>query len=110
MKEDKTPYIRQLEENQKEQESLKKQLETMQKGHVNILYRNGKGYYYLTHREGKKIKNDYLGPVGKADLSEVFSKLNERENVKRKIRRLKEEEKELKKLIGRRRRVAEAQH
>jgi len=103
VKNDKTLYIKQLEDNQAEQSEIKEKLLKMPKGHVNVLYRNKKGYYYLTYRDGKKIRNDYLGPVGKEDLSEIFEKLNEREDLKRKLRSLKLEEKTLKKLVGRRR-------
>lgn len=81
---------------QKEIESLKKQLKKIRKGHINILYRNNKGYYYLTYRDGSKIKNDYLGPVGTTDLSKIMKDLNKREAIKKEIRTLKEEENSLK--------------
>lgn len=71
------------------------------KGHINVLYRNGKGYHYLTHREGKKICNDYLGPVGKRDLSDILEKLALRERYKKELKSLKEEEKALRKAIVR---------
>ena len=88
-----------LNENLETQKALKNDLLNMPKGHVNTLYRNGKGYYYLTYRDGKKIKNDYLGPVGKADLNDIFNKLRLRDEYKKNLRILKEEEKELRKKI-----------
>ena len=96
-------YIEQLENNRNRQEMLKNELLLLPKGHINTLYRNGKGYYYLTYRNGKKINNDYLGPAGKADLREIMENLKKREDIKKEIKNLKEEEKELKKKIGRRR-------
>ena len=95
--------ISELEKNEERQKTLKDKLLKYPKGHVNILYRNNVGYYYLTYREGKKVHNDYLGPVGKKDLGELFAQLTEREKIAREIRSLKLSEKELKKKIGRRR-------
>ena len=83
------------------QEKLSEKLLLLPKGHVNVLYRGGKGYYYLTYRDGYKVKNDYLGPADKTDLNNIFQQLTERENCKKEIRRLKEEAKNLKKEIGR---------
>ena len=104
MNEDRNILINRLDENRETQNKLKEELKNFPKGHVNTLYRNGKGYYYLTYRDGQKIRNDYLGPVGKTDLGLLFNKLREREDHKRQIRALKQEEKELKKKIGRYRR------
>ena len=88
-----------LKTNLEQQEYIKEQMTLLPKGHINILYRKEKGYYYLTHREGKKICNDYLGPVGKTDLKELMDKLSEREKFKKELKNLKEEEKILKKSI-----------
>ena len=74
--------------------------DSLPKGHINTLYRNNKGYYYLTYRDGNKIKNDYLGPVGKVDVNETISKLNERAKLKKELIELKKEEKKLKKLLS----------
>ena len=95
-----------LEELKDKQSKIKETLLSAPKGHVNVLYRNNKGYYYLTYREGKKIRNDYLGPVGKTDLSSVFADLKIREDLKKDLRELKLEEKDLKKKAGRKRRNA----
>ena len=75
--------------------------EFLPKGHINILKRNGKGYYYLTYREGKKVNNEYLGVVGKADLNKTITRLKQRENIKLELSELKNEEKTLNKLIKR---------
>ena len=100
--ENKLELQKRLEINQNRQAEIKETLLKLPKGHINVLYRNNKGYYYLTYRNGKKINNDYLGPVGKADLSEIMANLTERENLKKELRYLKNEEKYFKKQIGRR--------
>ena len=88
-----------LKENLETQKALEEDLLRLPKGHVNTLYRNSKGYYYLTYRDGKKVKNDYLGPVGKTDLNDVFTKLRLRERYRKELKILKEEETELRKKI-----------
>lgn len=90
-----------LEINKKRQLEIERILEFLPKGHINILKRNGKGYYYLTYREGKKVNNEYLGVVGKADLNKTITRLKQRENIKLELSELKNEEKTLNKLIKR---------
>lgn len=89
-----------LNNNLKRQNEINNIFLSLPKGHVNTLYRNNKGYYYLTYRNGKKINNDYLGPVGKADLGDIISKLNERGKLKKELSELKKEEKKIQKLIS----------
>lgn len=89
-----------LNNNLKRQNEINNIFLSLPKGHVNTLYRNNKGYYYLTYRNGKKINNDYLGPVGKTDLSDIISKLNERGKLKKELSELKKEEKKIQKLIS----------
>ena len=89
-----------LEENRKQQEKITQEMALLPKGHINILYRNGKGYYYLTYREKDKIKNKYLGPVGKSDLTETMEKLTQREKTVKELKHLKVQEKEYIKLLG----------
>lgn len=86
-----------IENREKRIEEIKSEILNLPKGHINILYRREKGYYYLTYRDGKKINNDYLGPVGKADLKDIMDNLSKRDKLKSELRSLKEEIKELKK-------------
>lgn len=86
-----------IENREKRIEEIKSEVLNLPKGHINILYRREKGYYYLTYRDGKKINNDYLGPVGKADLKDIMDDLSKRDKLKSELRSLTEEIKELKK-------------
>lgn len=88
-----------LNNNILKQKEIAKNIELLPKGHINILKRNGRGYYYLTYREGPKIKNDYLGAVGKVDLTETVSKLRQRDIYIKETKTLKEEEIKINKLI-----------
>ena len=89
-----------LNNNLERQSVIEKSIEFLPKGHINTLYRNNKGYYYLTYREGPKIKNEYLGPEGKTDLNKTINRLHQREVVEVELKELKKEEKKLKKLIS----------
>lgn len=88
-----------LNDNQSRQTELLSLIEYLPKGHINTLYRRGKGYYYLTYRTGKKINNQYLGPVGKVDLKETIEKLRLRDMYKKELKELKTNEKVLVKLV-----------
>lgn len=90
-----------LQNNINRQKEIEKSVEFLPKGHINTLYRNNKGYYYLTYREGKKIRNEYLGVEGKTDLTKVINKLHQREIIDTELKQLKNEEKILKKLLNR---------
>ena len=89
-----------LEDNLKQQENISQEMTLLPKGHINVLYRKEKGYYYLTYREKDKIKNQYLGPVGKCDLSNIMEKLAQRDKLNKELKYLKEKEKEYRKVLG----------
>lgn len=88
-----------LTNNLERQKEIVKSIDFLPKGHINILNRNGKGYYYLTYREGKKVKNDYLGVVSKADLNKTITRLKQRQVLEAELKELKKDEKNLNKLI-----------
>lgn len=88
-----------LTNNLERQKEIVKSIDFLPKGHINILNRNGKGYYYLTYREGKKVKNEYLGVVGKADLNKTITRLKQRQVLEAELKELKKDEKNLNKLI-----------
>ena len=89
-----------LNNNISNQKNIEKSMEFLPKGHINILNRNNKGYYYLTYRQGKKVNNEYLGVVGKTDLNKTISRLKQRQIYENELKELKNEEKMLKKLIN----------
>lgn len=88
-----------LQNNLERQKEIEKSLDFYPKGHINILNRNGKGYYYLTYREGKKVKNEYLGVAGKTDINKTIFRLKQRQSYDEELKELKNEEKKLKKLL-----------
>lgn len=89
-----------LQNNENRQKEVLRLIDILPKGHINILNRNNKGYYYLTYREGKKVKNEYLGPVLSTDLSDIIEKLRRRKIFDTELISLKKEEKTLRRLIS----------
>ena len=76
-----------LKNNLERQAEIEKATQFFPKGHINILKRNGKGYYYLTYREKEKIRNEYLGVAGKTDINKTINRLKEKkENIKKVIK------------------------
>lgn len=97
----KEELVERLNKNLEEQKEIEKSMEFLPRGHINTLYRNNKGYYYLTYREGKKIRNEYLGPEGKTDLSKTIERLHKRKINEDEIKKLKIEENKLNKILKR---------
>lgn len=85
--------------NQDKQKQLIDDISKLPKGHINILYRSNKGYYYLTYREGKKIVNKYIGVVGKTNIDDILKMISDRQQYKDELKQLKQEEKLLKRII-----------
>ena len=74
-----------------------KVLETLPRGKITPKTINGKTYYYLYYRDGKKVVSKYLGKDEKR-ISEVREQLNRRSQIEKIIKRLKEERAQIKKL------------
>lgn len=88
-----------LNNNINKQNELIDKISTLPKGHINILNRSNKQYYYLTYRDGTKICNKYIGIVGKCDINDILKMLTERQRCKNELKELKNEEKLIKKAI-----------
>lgn len=88
-----------LEEIIKRKEILSSYIMELPKGHINILNRSNKGYYYLTYREGKKIINKYIGVVGKANIDDILKMISDRQQYKEELKQLIQEEKLLRRIV-----------
>jgi len=88
-----------LERNLYMQELYFKNMQNLRKGSLTIKTINGKEYYYLVYREGEKVRTDYIGVKGKADLNHVKKEIKDRGNYRKQIIQLKKEEKELRRAI-----------
>lgn len=74
-----------------------KELEKLPKGKLTPKTVNGKTYYYLYYRDGKKVVSKYIGKDEKS-LTSVRDQLTRRSQVEEIIKRLKEEKSQIKKL------------
>lgn len=74
-----------------------KELETLPRGKITPKNINGKTYYYLYYRDGKKIVSKYLGK-DEESLTDVREGLTRRSQIEEMIKKLKEEKTQIKKL------------
>ena len=74
-----------------------KELETLPKGKITPKTVNGKTYYYLYYRDGKKVVSKYIGK-DEERLTAVREQLARRSQIEEMIKKLKEEKAQIKKL------------
>ncbi len=74
-----------------------KELETLPKGKIIPKSVNGKTYYYLYYRDGKKVVSKYIGK-DEGSLTVIREKLTRRSQIEEIIKKLKEEKNQIKKL------------
>ena len=74
-----------------------KELETLLKGKIIKKSINGKLYYYLYFRDGKKVVSKYIGK-DEESLITVREQLTRRSQIEEIIKKLKEEKAQIKKL------------
>ncbi|MBO5457393.1 MAG: hypothetical protein J6A24_00350 [Clostridia bacterium] len=74
-----------------------KELETLPIGKITPKIVNGKIYYYLYYRDGKKVVSKYIGK-DEESLTAVREKLVRRSQIEEIIKKLKEEKAQIKKL------------
>jgi len=71
-------------------DTYKKDLESLPKGSVQIRERNGKRYYYLRYRDGKRIIADYLGNT-EEHLEKAQKDIEKRKHIESMIKALDKE-------------------
>lgn len=74
-----------------------KELETLPRGKITPKTVNGKTYYYLYYRDGKKVVSKYIGK-NEDSLTLIREGLIRRSQIEEIIKKLKEEKAQIKKL------------
>ena len=74
-----------------------KELETLPKGKITPKTVNGKTYYYLYYRDGKKVVSKYVGK-DEESLIAIREGLVRRSQIEEIVKKLKEEKAQIKKL------------
>ena len=74
-----------------------KELDTLPRGKITPKTVNGKTYYYLYYRDGKKVVSKYIGK-DEESLTAVREQLTRRSQIEEIIKKLKEEKAQIKKL------------
>lgn len=91
--------VRDLYENVNKQIELGNKLQDFRKGSLVIKNRRNESYYYLSYRDGKKVKTDYLGKLSKSAVKKINDELNQNSVIKNELKKLHNEEVEIRKLI-----------
>ena len=74
-----------------------KELEKLPRGKITPKTVNGKTYYYLYYRDGKKVVSKYIGK-NEGSLTSIREGLTRRSQIEEIIKKLKEEKAQIKKL------------
>lgn len=74
-----------------------KELETLPRGKITPKTVNGKTYYYLYYRDGKKVISKYIGKNNDS-LTSIRERLTRRSQIEEIMKKLKEEKAQIKKL------------
>lgn len=89
-----------LQEKKKNENMLnayRKELKKLPKGKIICKNINGREYYYLSYREGKKVISKYVGKKS-ADISPINELINRRYQIERIIKKLELENSKIKKM------------
>ena len=89
--------FREHERNEKMINEYMNELKSLPKGKIIPKLINGKIYYYLYYREGKKVISKYIGK-DENNLIAINEQLIRRNQIERIIKKLKEEREKIKKL------------
>ena len=90
-----------LQEERKRLNALKNKyeqaLKKLPKGSLSRKVRNNKSYYYLAHREGDKVKFEYVGKADSEKYRILQKELSKRHEVLNKLKQVNKELRELSK-------------
>ncbi len=59
----------------------------------------GRGYYYLSYRDGEKIKQDYLGKLSDDEIKKYKEQMRLKKQLRQQLREVKENIRYLEKLL-----------
>ena len=76
------------------------ELDSLPKGTIVKRIINTDEYYYLNYRENKKVISKYLGKADAFNLDDLEKQIKKRQDIIKILRKLKIEEKELKKILS----------
>jgi len=87
-----------LNKNLSRQKSYLKEIISLPKGKIVLRKMSSEHYYYyLLYRDQSKIKNSYIGPAQTTDIDALQVQINRRNFLKKALKILKSEEKEIRK-------------
>ena len=80
------------------QEAHKREIDTLRKGSITTKTVSGKNYYYLKHRQGNKVMNDYIGKDESA-VETIRLEIEKRKYLQGVLKRLKAEYRQISMIV-----------
>lgn len=77
----------------------RKRLDSLPKGRMYPKKINGKIYYYLAYRDGKKVKTDYLGKLSDEEIKAMQEKIDQRKRFEERIKEVERRKQFLQKVL-----------
>ena len=74
-------------------------IDSFPKGAVSIKKRNQNEYLYLASRQGGKVKFNYIGSVASEKARKIMDQVNDRKNFESKLKQVRNDLKEIGKVI-----------
>lgn len=77
---------------------IEKELKTLPKGSVRVREINGREYYYLNYRDGKKVKSDYISA---SQLNDIRAQVARRKELKAALKEQMQSRRQIERALGR---------
>jgi len=88
-----------LERNDRMKKRYLEEMDKLPKGSIVTRKLGKQEYYYLTYRENRKVIAKYIGKKDVTDIIQLQSNINKRKHLQDVIKNLKQEEKEIRKVL-----------
>ena len=74
-------------------------IDALPKGTVSIKKRNKRGYLYLASRRNRKVRFDYIGPVGSENARKILEQVELRKDYELKLKQVRADLRQIEKVI-----------
>ncbi|MCD4784103.1 MAG: hypothetical protein K8T10_09805 [Candidatus Eremiobacteraeota bacterium] len=89
-----------LESSLETQKYYQKEISKLPRGSLSKKKTGGKAYYYLSYKEGSKVKTDYLGKLSDEKIKDYQDRINKRRHYQSQLRKVTKKIKYLRKVLN----------
>lgn len=80
-------------------EKYERKLEEYPQGYLLERKMGNKNYYYLSYRDGERIRQEYLGPLSPEEIKKYKDRIKDKKNLKKQLAEVKANIKYLERLL-----------